>query len=208
MQNAEPLIAVQIAAFQEREASDRGIWDLCQNSAVLIGTTGEAVSNGGLGIELIDAIPIPDKSVPLNEILEFKRRRENEFGALRAEIDNFAHRINSSDDPQAELRSAIERIDNACAAALKVSTEWQFPIHVSNRKITLDLKPFEIIAGGTAAFLGANLLGASQAVLAGIAGATVAAKSSIKITGDIGWRGLRPRSTPFAYIAQIRRELF
>jgi uncharacterized protein DUF6236 len=206
--NAEPLIQSQLQAFKEREGRPNEIWDICQNSAVLLqANAGEISRDAGLQIELLNAIPIPDKDVPLNEVIEFKRRRNDEFMALRAQIDAFVAAINSANEPQAELQLKIADLDKACADALEVSSEWQFPVHLSNQKATIDLKPFEIIAGGIAGYIGASSLGVSQALLAAVGGAAAAAKSVLKLSSDIGWRGLKRRATPFSYISHIGKEL-
>jgi hypothetical protein len=207
--NAEPLIKSQFLAFKEREARPKELWDICQNSAALIrGNPDEISPDGGLRLELLNAIPIPDKDVPLNEVLEFKRKRNDEFLAFRSKIDEFVATINSSGDPIQELQRRIIEVDQACADALKVSSEWQFPVHLSNQKATFELRPFEIIAGGIAGYLGASAMELSQAALAATGGAALGAKSMLKISADIGWRGLRRRRSPFAYAAEIGKGLF
>jgi hypothetical protein len=54
--------------------------------------------------------------------------------------------------------------------------------------MALDLKPFEVLAGGVAAsFLAsAAAMSTTQTVLAGIGGAVADAKSAFKVTADIG----------------------
>ncbi|WP_108519331.1 DUF6236 family protein [Bradyrhizobium algeriense] len=206
--NAEPLILSQLQAFKERDGAKNSTWDICQNSSILLSASADAVTDAGIQMELLNAIPVPDKDVPLNEILEFKRRRNDEFVALRGEIDNLVQCINSAGDPRAELERKITHLDMACADALKISAEWQFPVRLSSQKTTLDLKPFEIVAGGLAGYLGAAPLGLSSDVLAGVCGAAMAAKSILNIKADIGWRSLKPRATPFAYVARFNKELF
>ncbi|WP_157644373.1 DUF6236 family protein [Bradyrhizobium sp. WSM2793] len=208
MKDAEPIIAAQIQAFKELNGAKRGVWDMCQYSAALLSRSDEAAKEGGIQVELLNAIPVPDKDVPLNEILEFKLKRNDEFLALRTEIDSLVETINLAKDSHAELQRKIAQIDTACADALKISSEWKFPVRLSNQKATFDLKPFEVIAGSLAGYLGGTALGVSSALLAGIGGAVAAAKSSVKISADIGWKGLKPRKTPFAYVAQFNKELF
>jgi len=101
----------------------------------------------------------------------------------------------------------MDLVDKACVDALKISSEWQFPVRLSNQKATFDLKPFEVIAAGASAYFGAAAMGFSQAALAALGASALAAKSSWKISGDIGWRGLKRRLGPFAYVARIGSEL-
>src|SRR6202044_3129242 len=121
----------------------------------------------GLALELYRAIPVPDKDMPLNEVLEFRRRRYDELQSLRLEIDKLVQEINASQDPKAELETCLLRIDEKCAAAVRVGSEWQFPVRLSNLKTSFDLKPFAAIRNGLVAFLGATPLGATSAVVAG-----------------------------------------
>jgi hypothetical protein len=208
--DVESIVRSQLEEFKKREAAENGVWDLCQNSSLLLEASGEMIPGGGLGIELVDAIPVPDKDVPLNEILEFKRKRNDEFTALRTELDSLGRAINTAQDPAAELKRTIAQIDKSCADVLRVSGEWQFPIRLSNQKMALDLKPFEVLAGGIAAATLASsaALSTTYTVLSGIGGAVLAAKSAIKITGDIGLQGIKRRMSPFAYVADVHTKLF
>lgn len=208
--SVEPFVRSQLEEFRKRDDAGKGIWDLCQNTATLLSAVGEATDNNGLGLELIEAIPVPDKDVPLNEILEFKRKRNDEFVALRAELDSLGSKLNAAGDSEAELQGPIARVDKACADALKIASEWQFPVHLSNQKMALDLKPFEVLAGAVATSLiaSAAALTTTQTVLAGIGGAIAGAKSAFKVTGDIGLRSMRKRPSPFAYVAHVHKELF
>ncbi len=204
-----PLIISQAQAFRDLDADPKGIWDICQNSRILIGATAaDIVPDGGIGLELIEAIPVPNKDVPLNEVLEFKHRRRDELQALREELDNFARCVNDASDIEGELRAKLDQVDKACSDALRIAGEWQFPVRLSNTKLSLDLKPFEVLAGALAAISGVTFLSGTQATLAGIGGAVWGAKSAMKISGDIGWKGLKPRKTPFAYVAQFHKEVF
>ena len=208
--SAEPFVRTQLEEFRKRDGTDNGIWDLCQNTSILLSSAGEAIDSKGLGLELIEAIPVPDKEVPLNEILEFKRKRNDEFVALRAELDNLGSALNSAENPALELKRTIDQIDKACADTLRICSEWQFPVRLSNQKMALDLKPFEVLAGGVAAsFLAsAASMSMTKTVLAGMGGAIAGARSAFKITGDIGLQGIRRRRSPFAYVAHAHRELF
>ncbi|MGJ4889881.1 DUF6236 family protein [Bradyrhizobium sp. HKCCYLRH3099] len=207
---AEPFVRSQIQEFQKRESTGKGIWDLCQNTGVLLASAGETTHFGGLGIELIRAIPVPDKDVPLNEILEFKRKRHAEFEALRTEIDALGARLVSASDSAAELRELTKHIDKACGDALRVSSEWQFPVRLASKKMALDLKPFELVAGALGGVLGADYMNmsTSQTILAGIVGTVAAAKSALKFTSDIGLQSIRKPRSPFSYVAQAHSELF
>jgi len=68
--NAEPLIKSQLLAFRDRDGQSKEVWDICQNSAVLIQGAGEVIArDAGLQLELLNVIPIPEKDVPLTKSL-------------------------------------------------------------------------------------------------------------------------------------------
>jgi hypothetical protein len=204
----EPLIDAQVKAFTERDGAEPGTWDLCQTSTALLANTTGLIKDGGAQIELYRAIPVPDKDVPLNDILEFKRKRHDELTALRNEIDGLMSGVNAAEDPQDELRKKLESVDRACADVVRISSEWNFPVRLSNVKASLDLKPFEILAAGISGYYASTLLGLTQAALGGALGAAAASKTALKISGDFGWQGLKKRSNPYRYVAQFNNELF
>jgi hypothetical protein len=193
-------------AFEDLDKNSPDLWALSQGENSLLVKSGNTTKEEGIAIELYRAIPVPDRDVPLNEILEFRHKRYDELTLLRAEIDQLIVSINSSQDPKAELENSLRRIDEQCAAVLRVGSEWQFPVRLSNLKTTLDLKPFSVLRDGLTTFLISSALGATTAVVAGLTG--VAAASSLKIVGDFGWKGLRSRTNPYRYVASFHKELF
>jgi hypothetical protein len=206
---AEGIATGQIRAFQDFDAREPGQWSLAQGDNSFLLKNGALERGGGMGIELIRAVPVPDKDVPLNEILEFKERRHDELLRLRTEIDSLLLAIESSDDKDAELQRCIATIDAACADTLRVAHEWQFPVRLSNLKSSLELRPFATVAGGLAGWAAGYGLPLSQQILRAAAGAATASTSALKISsGDFGWRGLKQRPGPYRYVALFHGELF
>lgn len=159
-------------------------------------------------LELHRAIPIPDKDVPLAEVLEFKRRRHDELWSLRAELDAFVAAIGAADDKAAELMKHIDLVDQACANAIRVGAEWQFPVRLTNFKSTFEFRPFQTLAGALA---GSQLaaLTATQFALSLATGAALATAPALKLSFDgFEWRGLQPRLNAYRYVYQFHRELF
>jgi hypothetical protein len=202
---------MQIQAFADLDAREPGQWSLAQGENSLFLHDELLELDAGALLELQRAIPVPDKDVPLNEVLEFKRRRNDELQRLRAELDGFIAAINQAEDKEAELQKHIATIDAVCADVLRVGHEWQFPVRLINLKTSFDLRPFApALAGVNAYSLGTTHgLAASAAILAGIGAAAVAtAPAALKLTGDFGWRGLKRRLGPYRYVFQFHNELF
>jgi hypothetical protein len=203
---ADILIRVQTEALLELDKKEPGVWSLSQGENSILIKSGALTQGNGIALELYAAIPVPDRAVPLAEVLEFRLKRYDELQSLRVEIDGLVETINSSQDPKEELEKCLNRIDQKCAAAVRVGSEWQFPVRLSNLKTSLDLKPFSMVRDGLAVYLGATALGATSTLVTSLTGA--AAMASIKIAGDFGWRGLKDRTNPYRYVSQFHKELF
>jgi hypothetical protein len=203
-------VRAQSQAFIDLDKLEPGQWSLSQGLTSLLLQAKLLEPNVGALVELYRAIPIPDKDVPLTEILEFKRRRNHELQNLRSELDGFIAAINQAEDKEAELQKRVESVDAACADALRISSEWKFPVRLANFKASFEIRPFvTAIAGASAYRIGtAHRLGACAAILAGIGGAVAASTPSLKLAGDFGWRGLRPRVSPYRYVYKFHKELF
>jgi Family of unknown function (DUF6236) len=202
---AQGIAMTQIAAFKQFDQNEPGMWALAQGENSLLLKNGDLEVDKGAFIELYRAVPVPDRNVPLNDILEFKQKRRDELLLLRNEIDNIFFELNSANNGAAELANHVTRIDSACAAAIRVSKEWQFPVRLSNLKTSFDWRPFVTVAGAFAGYqaAGAMSLPMTTSILAGAA----ATASALKIAGDFGWRGLRPRQGPYRYVSQFHNEL-
>jgi hypothetical protein len=191
-----------VEAFIDFDKREPGVWSLAQGENSLLIKRRIIGGDGGL-VELYRAIPVPDKDVPLNEILEFKEKRNDELQLLRAEIDGFLAALNAADDKDAALAKRIAQIDAACANALKAGKEWRFPVRLSNLKASFELRPFNTIAAGLVGWQAGVLYGMplASALLAG-------AGASFKISADLGTPSIRPRQGPYRYVYQFHREVF
>jgi hypothetical protein len=207
---AQGLARTHVHALIDLDSREPGQWSLAQGENSLLLKDNLLERDVGVLLELQRAIPVPDKDVPLNEILEFKNRRKDELQLLRAELDGFVAAINQAEDKAAELENHVAKVDAACVDVLRVSREWQFPVRLTNLKASVEFRPLVTAAGGMAAFaLGtANALPMSAAVLAGISGAVAASTPALKLSGDFGWRGLKRRLGPYRYVYQFHNELF
>jgi hypothetical protein len=202
------LVRAQTEALLELDKKEPGVWSLSQGENSILVKGGTLTQDEGVALELYRAVPVPDKDVPLNEVLEFRLKRYAELQSLRLEIDELVKTINASQDPKADLERCFPRIDQNCAAALRVGSEWRFPVKLSNLKTSFDLKPFSVVRDGLLGFLGATALGATSTLVASLTGASAAAAASVKITADFGWQGLKVRDNPYRYVSQFHKELF
>ena len=140
---AQGIAAGQIQAFLDLDQREPGVWALAQGENSLLLRDQVLQEGNGAFVELTRAIPIPDKDVPLNEILEFKGKRHDELQLLRNELDNVIAALNEAQDKDAELSKRLTEIDAACADALRVGKEWRFPVRLSNLKLSTRFAPIK-----------------------------------------------------------------
>lgn len=207
-QLSDIVLRAQVQAFADGEAKEPGKWALAQGQNSFLIKENKLRADSGLLVELYRAVPVPNKDVPLNEILEFRLKRYDQLYNLRCEVDRFFSKVVSSPDPVAAREEQIKILDKACADAIRVAHEWKFPVRLSNVKASFDLRPSNLATAGAAAYFGSVALGVTESIIAGLLGASGAAASAIKISGDFGWSGLKDRKSPYRYISQYHNELF
>jgi hypothetical protein len=194
----------QIETFLALDQKEPGMWSLAQGQNSLLLKEGLIGNKLGAFVELHRAIPVPDKDVPLADILEFRRRRFDEPQMIRSQIDSFVADLSVADDKPSELTKLAAKVDAACADALRVAKEWRFPIRLSSLKASLDLRPFTSLAAGGVglAALGPELERSLPAA------ALCFAAASVKIGADFGVQRIKPRQGPYRYVAHFHSELF
>jgi Family of unknown function (DUF6236) len=193
----------QVHAFLEIEQREPGLWVLAQGeNSLLLKNRVLEVGRGAL-IELHRAIPIPDKDVPLSDILEFKAKRSDDLQNLQQEIDSFFTSVNNAADKEFELRRHIKQIDAACADLLKVAKESIIRFRLSDLRASFELRPFAAIVAGA----GGWRWGAEYEMPL-VGAALGAAAASLKLSRDFGMRGLKVRSSPYRYVYRFHTELF
>jgi hypothetical protein len=189
-----------VKAFNELDAESPGQWALGRGINSVAFRDGDTIEGRALLFDLHSAIPIPSKEVALQDVLDFKQRRNSELLQLRFALDKIYQDILSAPDKPLAESSAISDLDRAIANHLKVSREAKFPLKLSGIKAKLDWKAV-VAAGVTFNASVAHFPLVNTLLLS--AGAVAAASLSIEAGVIAG----RDRKTPFEYIIQIEREL-
>lgn len=183
--------------FETMEAQEPGAW------AVGTGSFEDEISIDhkvrGLRVSLVNALPVPDQEVPLDDILAFRSVAQDEREALMSHLDELYLSIaNEPDRPLAE-RYAISKLARGARDILRRTEEQKFPYRLAN--LTADF----------------NLLGASLAASTSIAlgaswpqivGNSVLAGASITVGRTLGLIATRPAPTPFKYIVSYSKDVF
>ncbi|MGR3633595.1 MAG: DUF6236 family protein [Limimaricola soesokkakensis] len=137
---------LHVAAFERLNNLEPGRWVLSQGERSFLWDQGVVNHGRGAVLSLMEAIPLPDADVPLEEVLEFKRRYKDELYALKQEIDKFYSDIESSGDSEYVLRNKVEEIDRRCADIVKVAKEQRFPNRLSSLSLEYSLPVGAILA--------------------------------------------------------------
>ena len=151
----------------------------------------------GILVHLHEAIPVPEKDVPLQDILDFKLKRRDELLALRYHLELIYQRIIAAADGELALQSEIGALDKAIVDYLKVAKGTSF--RFINTSIEANLNILTALGAGGAAY--AAGLSLTTSLLAGAAaGIVIQASASLK--------NHKSSKTPFRYISSFHKRVF
>lgn len=195
-------------ALEQLNAKEPGCWSLGTGVNSLDTDDQAFRAEGGSYLELVNAIPVPDRDVPLADLLDFKLKRRDELLGLRITLAELMTSLEKAGDSEEALRLQLKAVDEGCTAVLKAAKESGFPLRLSDTKLTYSIQLATIGGAAFATLLAADYVPASLtaagATLLGIAKDAV----TIKIGGDMKWRRKDLSTFPFRYVASIHNELY
>jgi hypothetical protein len=198
------LVDRQVRAFEQLEQSEPGLWSLSEGESSILIHHRKFTADKGLKVELFRAVPVPERGVPLEEVLEFKRRRISEIRELILCIDSLYSQVVNSKDSATDFRRAVEEIDLRCADAIRVAREERFPFRLASLNFGYSLNVGSIASIPLFSSAGGELLRPYGLEAVGqLVGATV---PLLGISGDIG-RRTNGRPSPFRVAGQLHEEL-
>lgn len=109
-QNGFIFLATQMAAYEENNKNADEEWSIAQPTETLLVPEKYAKRQGCLEFELYNAIQIPTGDVPLPEVYEFKKRRNDELLALRDSMDSIVDSVINSQDIPKRKSKAISKL--------------------------------------------------------------------------------------------------
>ncbi|HBR2006985.1 hypothetical protein BANRA_01986 [Klebsiella quasipneumoniae] len=134
---------------QEEKDSD---WRLNQigDSLCLNNSTSDKVK--GLRIELSNVLPVPDLSVSINDILEFKLKRRDEINAFNNYLDELYLEVLNSGDFYLSKAKAFSKLKSAIDDLEKLNAEgWRSPIKFDTSEV-FEANNQDIISGISALY--------------------------------------------------------
>lgn len=159
-------LKAQLKALEINNSHEQGRWTLGQENIELVLPKDESVMEKGIEVNLYNSLPIPAEDTPLDDILLFKDKREDELLEFRNLMDNFYLELLKSGDSERAMTVYIDRIQRKVAEIDRVMNESMFNRVRGNVKVSFDFKDamqntFIGLAGGheigfpsTAAFAG------------------------------------------------------
>lgn len=163
---------------------------------------------GGTYFQLLNAIPVPDKDVPLADVLEFKLKRRDELLKLRKTLAGLMANLEASGDNEEALLAQIASVDAGCSDVLRVAAESGFPFRFSDLKVTYNVDVTKLVTGGFAALLATEYVPTTLAAAAALLIGSTTDAFSLSFGGDISWKRKDLSGFPFQYAASIHQELF
>lgn len=186
-------------AFFANNAREPGRWSIATGKRSIDFCDEDIAVGRGVLVILHRALPVPNKDVPLADILEFKEKRRPELLALRHYLENVYQRVFEAGDGALALNTAIEQlkigVTDYMAAARGMAWAWR----LVDLEASLTLR--DVCAIGALSYaVGTPLL---EAIGHGLSGS-----ATLSLARGAGLCRLEPTSTPFKYVSRYHNELF
>ncbi|WP_313326070.1 DUF6236 family protein [Sphingobium yanoikuyae] len=197
---------IPFAAFQKHDEIEPGCWTIWRPSDAPPLQGLELGSEISLSLKINKIIVVPEKDVPIDDVLVFRERRRSELLALRYYVEELCLSVAGHGKNSAEFRLAFEKFDLEMNNYLKVFREknWR------KRRVSLDIsfnitdamKSLVANSALAAALMGGPAMTFSAA--ATVFGASALAGLSVtkpfaSIKGTTG--------SPFDYLVRVENEI-
>jgi hypothetical protein len=191
-------VQAHIGAFRALDQREPGVWSLSTGKNAISFADDDMELDKGVLVSLYRAIPVPDKDVPLEDILEFRARRRDELITLRHHLEDIYQRVISAGDGELALNTEIERLERAIDDHIKAARGSGLKFRLVDFDANLNLTP--------AVTATAVAYAASQSIPLSLLTGLGAASLSLKVGPSL--KRHEATSTPFKYVSSYHRELF
>ena len=193
----EVVLSVHLNAFRALDRAEPGVWSLgAGNNSVSFPKHDLEVGRGVL-VRLYEAIPVPDKDVPLQDILDFRAKRQDELLALRYHLDSIYQRIIAGGDGELALQTEIGALEKAIVDYLKVAKGASLPFINMTFEANLNI-PAAVAAGLTTFAAGFGIV---PTLLTGAA-------AGIAFGPSASLKDHKTSQTPFRYVSSFHKRVF
>jgi len=205
-QNGIIFLATQMAAYEEHSRNVNEEWSIAQPTSELLIPQQYAKKQGCLEFELYNAIQIPTGDVPLSDVYEFKKRRNDELLALRDSMDSIVDSIINSQDIPKRKNKELSKLHRNLNDFNRVMKETKFQRVKRSLSVVATDPAFAVanVAVLAAGYLPENLKPYIQPLNVAALGACAAKFAYKEIT--VG-RNIPDKFNHFAYLSYLKREL-
>lgn len=194
---ASYLRAAHVGVFRQLDKEQPGTWSVSRGVNSITFTGEELEVERGVLVQLVGAVPVPDKEVPLEDILNFRARRRDELVALRFHLERIYQQVIAAQDGALALNTEIGALQTAISDHIRVSQEARFRLRIMDLSASLNLVPVGIW-GLAAVTLELPII---SSLLGGVA-------AGLAVNISAGLKGRQAQATPFQYVTSYRHDLF
>jgi hypothetical protein len=175
---AEAIGRFHRGVFEKREKQQPGAWNYAMVGKGLEFADQEFVR--GYAMDLYNCLPVPQDTVPYEDIIDFKKRERNALLDLRTSLDEMYQRIATREDKPAAAHLETAKLQNSIVAVQDLLTKSQLPYYLHSVRIELSPEKLRNAAAAfTSSVLGAHALNL-PAPVPEVAGALMAASFVVK----------------------------
>ncbi|MFG1376349.1 DUF6236 family protein [Xanthobacter autotrophicus] len=186
-----------VRAYKDLDRLEPGVWSLGKGENSIDFGPNDLEEGRGVLVRLYNAIPVPSRDVPIEDVLNFKAKCMDELIELRLHLDDIYEKIISSKDGDLALEREIVRLDKSISDYLKKSKGFNIPFIGSSFDANINVS--------AAAFSGIGIFSATLSLTAAL---TAGAVAGFGIGPTISLKGRQEVSTPFRYISSFHDRLF
>jgi hypothetical protein len=196
------IIEAQKALHTVLDDNCPGVWGMWRGSDHAMFLDDETEARGGLQMRLVEAIPVPDRDVPLDDVLEFKGKRYDELVALRHHLERLYQAILESPDLALAERTETESFQAAIRDHLRVTEESGLRVRFT------DLSMNFTVGDAVAALVVAQAVQLTTLEAVGVAFGAAASRPVLSIGVGASLGRQKPSRSPFEYVSRYHREVF
>lgn len=186
-----------ITAFEVLNRQEPGVWSVATGEKSVSFLDEQLQAGRGILVRLHRALPVPDKDVPLQDLLEFRDKRRPELLALRHHLEAIYNRVINSADLELSLRSEFEALELGISDFIKSARGLGFSWRLADLSANLNVE----------AAIGAAIT-AQRANLSYIETLLSMTGASISVGVGAALIGKNPTSVPYRYVSAYHTDLF
>jgi hypothetical protein len=194
--------------FEGLHQREEGMWAIARGPTQDLIPKDKLNPLSGFKMRLENALPVPDRSVSYEEVLNFKARRRDELAALRSYIDEFAVEISANGFWKYEQTVAFERFDKALGDYYNAATQANFLKRLTSFDISFNLTD---AAKGVFAATAAEAAAAAEAVAAAglpsLESVAIGAVMGLSLSMGLKKKSDRDEPSAFDYVFRASVEM-